>query len=126
MMQEMKYTVKFLKKKGIVVGKIIGTITLESAKSYLLEMSRIARENGVNRILTDTTESVVEISDEKSFELSDSLGQMGISSNFKRAVLIKSDVRFFKLWENLNLKKGNRDMKLFVAEDLAEDWLCAG
>lgn len=125
MVQEMKYTVKFLKKKGIVVGKIIGTITLESAKTYLLEMSKIARENGVNKILTDTTESNVDMSDEKSFELSDSLNQMGVTSKFKRAVLIRGDVRFFKLWENLNLKKGNRDMKLFVAQDLAEDWLCA-
>ena len=113
----------FLEDKGIVFGKIEDAITLELAIAYLSEASELAAANGAKKILTDTRTSNVDINDEGIEILSRSLEELGVTPDLKRAVLIRDDVKFFKLWENLNLKEGRAQLKLFIEEDLAFDWL---
>lgn len=119
----MKYHLNFLEDKGIVLGKIEDTITLELAIAYLSEASELALANEAKRILTDTRASSVDINEEGTEILSRSLEELGITPDLKRAVLIRNDVNFFKLWENLNLKEGRSKLRLFIEEDMAYDWL---
>ena len=104
-------------------GIIEGVLNVELAKSYLAEIGELVRTNNVQKVLTDARDSMISMDEEKLIELSKSLNDWGFGSDLKRALLIKQDVRVFKQWENLNFIEGMPQLRLFVEEDLAMEWL---
>lgn len=119
----MSYQVNFLEEKGIVFGKINKTLSFELAIAYLCEASQLAVSNGVKKILTDARSVDIDIDEEGVEILSKSLGELGVTPDLKRAVLIQNSQRLHGLWEDFNLKEGRPNLKLFVEESMAIQWL---
>ena len=107
----------------LVSGKIEGDLTKEIAKRYFEQVGKIANQNGLNRVITDLREASLKADEIDMSELSQELAQLGVSSFYKRAVVVREDVKGYKQWENHNLSAGHRDMRLFVDHETAMEWL---
>lgn len=104
-------------------GVIVGILNIDLAKTYLSKIGCLAQSNNIKKVLTDVRQSIIAIDEEKLIELSKSLNHLGFGSELKRALLIKEDVKLFKQWENLNFIEGMPQLRLFIEEDLALEWL---
>lgn len=108
---------------NLVSGKVKGDLTKEIAKRYFEEVGKIANQNGLKRVLTDLREANLKADEQDMQCLSQELAQLGVACSYKRAVVVREDVRGYKQWENHCLSAGFREMRLFVDDELAVEWL---
>ncbi|WP_420386197.1 hypothetical protein [Roseivirga sp.] len=107
----------------LVSGRIEGDLTKEIARRYFEEVGKLAYQNGLNRVFTDLREANLKADEHDMSELSQELAQLGLASSYKRAVVVREDVRGYKQWENHCLSAGFKKMRLFVDDEAALEWL---
>ena len=108
---------------SLVSGKVDGDLTKEIAKRYFEEVGKVANQYGLKRVLTDLREANLKANEQDMLELSQELAQLGVACSYKRAVVVKEDVRGYKHWENHCLSAGFKEMRLFVDDEIAVEWL---
>ena len=108
---------------NIVSGKIEGDLTKEIAKRYFEEVGKVASQNGLNRVYTDLREASLKADEQDMSELSQELARLGMACFYKRALIVKEDVKGYKRWENHCLSAGYKHLRLFVDDEAAMKWL---
>ncbi|MFY0592497.1 hypothetical protein [Roseivirga sp.] len=119
----MNIEVDFLERSNIVSGRISGELTKEIAKHYFTEVGEIAAENGCERVLTDVRDADINVTDHDMRVLSKELVQIGLSSSYRRAIVLKDDVSVYKEWGNHCFSAGHKNLRLFVDCEVAKEWL---
>lgn len=107
----------------LVSGKIVGDLCKEVAKRYFEEVGKLANQHGLKRVLTDLREAYLKADEKDMNSLSKELAQLGVDSSYKRAVVVREDVRGYKQWENHCWSAGFKHLRLFVDDDAAMKWL---
>lgn len=119
----MNIEVEFEERSNIVSGRISGELTREIAKSYFTTIGEVAAEKGCERVLTDVREASLRVTEEDMQSLSQELAQIGMSSSYRRAIVLRDDVSTYKVWENHCFTAGHKNLRLFVDSDVAREWL---
>lgn len=119
----MNIEVEFEEGSNIVSGRISGELTREIAKNYFTTIGEVAADRRCERVLTDVREASLRVTDEDMKSLSQELAQIGLSSSYRRAVVLRDDVSTYKEWENHCFKAGHKNLRLFVDCDVAREWL---
>ncbi len=119
----MSVLVEFEEGLNIVSGRISGDLTREVAKNYLAKVGELAAQRRCERVLTDVRNASLTATEEDMQCLSKELAQIGLSSSYRRAIVLSEDVSGYKSWENHCLTVGHKNLKLFVDCDLAKEWL---
>lgn len=119
----MNVLVEFEEGLNIVSGRISGDLTKEIAKSYLTQVGEVAAERRCERVLTDVRNASLMATEEDMQSLSKELAQIGLSSSYRRAIVLSDDVSGYKVWENHCFTAGHKNLRLFVDCDLAKEWL---
>lgn len=115
--------VEVVDRLNLVSGKIEGDLTKEIAKRYFEEVGKVANQNGLDRVLTDLRAANLKADERDMSQLSQELTQLGVACSYKRAVVVREDVRGYKQWENHCLSAGYKQMRLFVDNETAMEWL---
>ncbi len=107
----------------IVSGRIEGDLTKQIAVDYFAQVSKVAQERDIKRVLTDVRRAKLMAGDEDMKCLSLELPEIGMEQSCRRAILIKNDIKGYKTWENYCFRHGFHKVKIFLDEDLAVHWL---
>jgi len=107
----------------LVSGKIVGDLCKEVATRYFEEVGKLANQHGLKRVLTDLREANLKADEKDMSTLSQELTQLGVVTSYKRAVVVRKDVKGYKHWANHCLIAGFKEMRLFVDYDAAQEWL---
>jgi hypothetical protein len=119
----MDYKIEVLRDHQIILGRFNGPLNKENAANYFKEVASMLSTLGTCRLLTDLSNAQLKANEFDASVVSKYISQMDVIKSCKRAVVIKRDVKFYKLWENHNLKSGLRNMRLFLEEEKALEWL---
>lgn len=119
----MDFSVEVLSEVGVISGKVEVDLTFEVAVEYFNKVRQVTRDSGVERVLTDLRGSSVMINKVELESLSQELVQLEVNKDCRRAIVLSGDVNVYKQWENLNLRAGFHNLKLFVDKGQAMEWL---
>ncbi|OEK05106.1 hypothetical protein [Roseivirga misakiensis] len=119
----MNIEVDFEERLNIVSGRISGELTREIAKHYFTEVGEIAASQSCNRVLTDVRDADINVTQDDMRTLAKELVQIGLSSSYRRAIVLREDVSVYKEWENHCFTAGHKNLRLFVDCDVAKEWL---
>ena len=119
----MNIEVDFEEGLNIISGRISGELTREIAKNYFTEIGEIAAQNGCERVLTDVRDANIQVTENDLHTLSKELVQIGLSSSYRRAIVMRGDGDTYKELGSHCLMVGNKNLRLFVDCDVAKEWL---
>ena len=119
----MNIEVEFEERSKIVTGRISGELTREIAMNYFTTISEVAANVSCERVLTDMREASLRVSPEDKKGLSQEFAQVGMSSSYRRAIVLRGDEEAHKEWEAHCFMTGFKNLRLFVDFDVAKEWL---
>ena len=108
---------------AILCGKIEGDLTKNIAREYFKEVTALAKGIELKGLLTDVRSANLMACEEDMETLSQELSQLGLDDKMRRALVVREDVRDYKVWENHNFRAGYFWLRLFLDCERAEEWL---
>jgi hypothetical protein len=117
------FEVEVVEELNMISGRIEGDLTKEIAQRYFEEVGKKASQHGLKRVLTDLRGAYLKADERDMNHLSQKLTQLGLSSVYKRALIVRDDVNGYKQWENYCLNAGYREIRLFIDDETALKWL---
>jgi len=119
----MDYQIEVLEDRQIVLGRFNGQLNKENAIDYFKEVASMLITLGTCRLLTDLSNAELKATEYDASVVSEYISQMDGIKSCKRALVVKKDIGFYKLWENHNLHMGLPNLRLFLNKSQAIEWL---
>jgi hypothetical protein len=116
-------TVGYEKSLGQISGRIDGELNEEVARHYFTQVAEVIKATQCHRVLTDVRFAKLNAREGEMETLSAELITMGIVVGSRRAILVNEDIKQYKTWENYCFRNGYKNIRLFIDEQAANEWL---
>jgi hypothetical protein len=123
----MSHTVAYNSETHIIETRVQGILTMEEAREIIFEIIQAGKANNCYLCLSDYRAaeldlSVLELYGVPKIISSESASQGLLANKFKRAIVVKHNLRDFHFFETVTLNSG-QNAKLFEDIDEAKKWL---
>ena len=123
----MPYTVTYNPETHYIYYRFLGKLNMKEVRELSAAAARLANEQNCHLVLADLREAAVGLTMAEVFEipglLKEVLTPYGLLiQKFKRAVVVKKRILILEFFETVSVNRGH-NVKIFVDEDLAVNWL---
>ena len=123
----MAHTTTYNSEAQVIETKAQGNLTLDEAREIISDIVQAARQSGCLLCLSDYREAEISFSTVEIYDvpkiLADIVASQGFqASDFKRAIIVKKDLKNFQFFETVTLNR-MQNVKLFQDIDEARGWL---
>ena len=123
----MSHTVAYNSEAHLIETRVQGILTMEEAKEIISEIIQAGKSSNCYLCLSDYREaeldlSVIELYNVPRIIARESAAQGLLANKFKRAIVVKRDLKDFYFFETVTLNSG-QNAKLFEDIDEAKKWL---
>ena len=123
----MSHTTTYNSETHVIETKVQGNLILAEAKEIISKIVHVAKENSCFLCLSDYREAEISLSTVEIYDvpkiISDISASQGLrAADFKRAIVVKKDLKNFRFFETVTLNSG-QNAKLFQDIDEAKKWL---
>ena len=118
----MSFNVYYDKEYNCIVGKYSGTLNIDAVKQYASQTLKLSEEYGCKRSLIDLLEAEPRFSITEIYNLPRVMLDIGIGSEWRRAILISGLTDDYYFYETVSVNRGLA-VKMFTDKEKALKWL---
>ena len=123
----MSYTITHNSEAHVIETKVQGILAWDDARQIISNIIQVAKENNCFLCLSDYREAEIRLTTLEIYDvpkiISDISASQGLrAQDFKRAIIVKRDLKDFHFFETVTLNSG-QNAKLFQDIDEAKKWL---